>query len=111
MKFNIVFLPILSNHSLSMNSCLTIFKSIHRNTNGKGPWVNTRPAGSSFILTKKSLQAVGHSGRQRAQDGGLSYLTQRLWWAGMASREQPKLFFILANKAFPDVLLYNDENK
>jgi len=40
--------------------------------------------GSSFILTKKSLQQLSHSGRQRAAEGGLSYLTQRLWWAGMA---------------------------
>ncbi|XP_042234274.1 magnesium transporter NIPA2-like isoform X2 [Homarus americanus] len=41
--------------------------------------------GSSFILKKKSLLALGKSGGTRAGAGGYGYLRHWLWWAGLLS--------------------------
>ncbi|XP_071529406.1 magnesium transporter NIPA2-like isoform X2 [Panulirus ornatus] len=41
--------------------------------------------GSSFILKKKSLLALGKSGGVRAGAGGYGYLRHWLWWAGLLS--------------------------
>ncbi|XP_076059804.1 magnesium transporter spict isoform X2 [Oratosquilla oratoria] len=41
--------------------------------------------GSSFIIKKKSLLALGKSGGVRAGAGGYGYLRHWLWWAGLLS--------------------------
>lgn len=40
--------------------------------------------GSSFIVKKKGLRKAGTTG-VRAGSGGFSYLTEPMWWAGMAT--------------------------
>ncbi|XP_027233618.1 magnesium transporter NIPA2 isoform X1 [Penaeus vannamei] len=41
--------------------------------------------GSSFIIKKKSLLALGKAGGTRAGAGGYGYLRYWLWWAGLLS--------------------------
>ncbi|XP_068208085.1 magnesium transporter NIPA2 isoform X1 [Palaemon carinicauda] len=41
--------------------------------------------GSSFIIKKKSLLALGKAGGTRAGAGGYGYLRHWLWWAGLLS--------------------------
>ncbi|NP_001086011.1 NIPA magnesium transporter 2 S homeolog [Xenopus laevis] len=41
--------------------------------------------GGSFILKKKGLLRLAHSGSMRAGQGGHAYLKEWLWWAGLLS--------------------------
>lgn len=48
--------------------------------------------GSSFIIKKKALIQLNRSGNLRASAGGLGYLRQWLWWAGLITSKSTEFF-------------------
>lgn len=47
--------------------------------------ISTIFIGASFIIKKKALIRLQGSGSLRAGSGGLGYLREWLWWAGLIS--------------------------